>query len=269
MREGSLREYTLQYGVRVTVEEAARWREAWFDMFPEMRGFLGEEQQGLWRRAAVAAGLTPVDYGAAVGRPRYGAGDEGFRPAPWLGAMLLKVLREEAPMTGKGRPYDVSELDFFWSRAQVLGPHLKGSLARQLASRRSSYRLYQAARNVFDREGVFTLTGRLRAAAGYCARHNTVFQGLASCGAKLALWRLWRSPLLREQGCRLVNFIHDEVVLEVPEGGDLVAVAGKVRAALVEEVRRVVPDVKVGVKLGYRRRWGSDPTDEVPVEGVK
>jgi hypothetical protein len=50
---------------------------------------------------------------------------------------------------------------------------------------------------------VFALTGRLRAAATYSARHNTVFQELAADGSKLALWLLWRA------GYRIVNFIHD------------------------------------------------------------
>jgi DNA polymerase I-like protein with 3'-5' exonuclease and polymerase domains len=151
----------------------------------------------------------------------------------------------------------------------VLAPHLKKTLRKQLERCRPSYALYQAARNVFDRGPVFTLTARLREGAGYCARHNTVFQGLASCGAKLALWRLWRSRLLRDQGCRLVNFVHDENVLEVPVTADLPAVAKEVRTAMVEEMAGVVPGVKVQVKMGYRRRWGTDPADAVPVAGVR
>jgi hypothetical protein len=70
--------------------------------------------------------------------------------------------------------------------------------------------LQRAALSLVDREPVFTLTGRLRANASYCARHNTVFQGLAADGAKLALWLLWRA------GYRIVNFIHDEVLIEIP-----------------------------------------------------
>ena len=73
-------------------------------------------------------------------------------------------------------------------------------------------RLWYAARGLVGRRGVFTLTGRLGAAAAYCARHNTVFQGLAADGAKLALWQLYRA------GYRIVNFVHDEIVVEVAAG---------------------------------------------------
>jgi DNA polymerase I-like protein with 3'-5' exonuclease and polymerase domains len=69
--------------------------------------------------------------------------------------------------------------------------------------------------------------------------------------------------MLRQQGCRIVNFIHDEILLEVPENGDLQMVADEVQRIMIEEMRRVVPDVKIKVKLGYRRRWGSAEADEV------
>ena len=73
---------------------------------------------------------------------------------------------------------------------------------------------------------VFTLTGRLRAKASFCARHNTVFQGLAADGAKLGLWNLWRA------GFRIVNFIHDEVLVEVPAKSNLAHQAGDDPASL-------------------------------------
>jgi DNA polymerase I-like protein with 3'-5' exonuclease and polymerase domains len=96
---------------------------------------------------------------------------------------------------------------------------------------------------------VFTLTGRLRAAAGFTARRNTVFQGLTSDGAKLALWRVWRA------GFRVVNFVHDELLVEVPAGSDLTAHAGRVQTLMVEGMRAVLPDVRVGVEYAATARW--------------
>jgi hypothetical protein len=43
---------------------------------------------------------------------------------------------------------------------------------------------------------------------------NTPFSGLAADGAKLALWNL------THVGFRVVAFVHDEIVLEIPENGD-------------------------------------------------
>ena len=268
MMPNSLQAYALTYQVILTFEEAVRWREGWLDLFPEMRAFLQNEEERTWQQAALETGLTPAEYNAAVGRTSFRQTDEDFQPTPWLGAMLLKVLREEAPATREcGRPYTTAELTYLWSRAKVLGKHLKPALRNHLERCRPSFLLYQAARNYFGRAAVFTSTGRLRALASYCARHNTVFQGLAADGAKLALWRLWRSPYLRRQGCRLVNFVHDEMVIEVPIAADLATIAAEVETILVAEMQRVVPNVKIKVKLAYRRRWGSDPADEVKLPG--
>ena len=76
-----------------------------------------------------------------------------------------------------------------------------------------------------------------------------MFQGLAADGAKLALWRLWRG------GYRIVNFIHDEVLVEVPENEDLRQHAESIRGHMIAGMREVVPDVAVDVKYAASRRW--------------
>jgi DNA polymerase I-like protein with 3'-5' exonuclease and polymerase domains len=103
--------------------------------------------------------------------------------------------------------------------------------------------------NLVGRAPCFTLTGRLRAAASYAARHNTVFQGLAADGAKLGLWKLWRA------GYRVVNFVHDEVLVEVPTDSNLLAHAGRIRQLMIEGMREVVPDIRVDVEYAACDRW--------------
>ena len=93
------------------------------------------------------------------------------------------------------------------------------------------------------------MTGRLRANASYCARHNTLFQGLAADGAKLALWRLWRA------GYRIVNFIHDEVLIEVAEESDLLQHGETIRQIMIQAMQEVVPDVRIDVGYTASRRW--------------
>lgn len=61
------------------------------------------------------------------------------------------------------------------------------------------------------RERAITLTGRIRDNISYTEARNTPFQGLAADGAKIALWRLTKA------GYRIVAFVHDEVVVEVPQ----------------------------------------------------
>lgn len=103
--------------------------------------------------------------------------------------------------------------------------------------------------SLVGRSGVFTLTGRLRANASYCARHNTVFQGLAADGAKLAMWKLWRA------GYRIINFIHDQFLLEVPANSALKSHADTIQQLMITGRKQVVPDLKLGVSYAATDRW--------------
>ena len=96
---------------------------------------------------------------------------------------------------------------------------------------------------------MFVLTGRLRAAAGYTARHNTIFQGLTSDGAKLALWRVWRA------GYKIANFIHDQIIVEVPTEYDLKAHAEAIKGHMIAGMNEVLPDMLVDVKYAATDRW--------------
>ena len=51
--------------------------------------------------------------------------------------MLLKVLRDPAPITRTGRPYSPDEIDFLWSRAQDLPIELEPNLASKLRMRQA------------------------------------------------------------------------------------------------------------------------------------
>jgi hypothetical protein len=112
-------------------------------------------------------------------------------------------------------------------------------LSEPLAGRVGS----EALEKALFRGGVATLTGRIRGRVSFGQARNTPFQGLAADGAKLALWRLVR------EGFRVVGFIHDEVLIELPDEGGYVA---------KEQVDRVV-----GILCGEMGRvlGGSLPVD--------
>ncbi len=93
---------------------------------------------------------------------------------------------------------------------------------------------------------VITWTGRLRANAAYCAQRNTIFQGLAADGAKLAMWHLWRA------GFRIVNFVHDEFLIEVPVGADIEVQKLRIKSLMQQGMREVLPvTLPVEVKLQH------------------
>lgn len=101
-------------------------------------------------------------------------------------------------------------------------------------------------------------SGRIRGGLDYCSCANTYFQGRVADGTKLALWRVayacyvdTTSPLY---GSRLVLFLHDELILEVPEaklhecGDELV----KILCAAVQEV---IPNIPITSCAVGTRRW--------------
>lgn len=95
---------------------------------------------------------------------------------------------------------------------------------------------------------VYTLTGRARGGAFYCAAANTPFQGLAADGAKLALYELGKA------GLNVVAFIHDEIVIE-EKIESVKFCKEKLESIMISAMKKVVPDVKVGVESQVSRRY--------------
>jgi len=159
------------------------------------------------------------------------------------------VVRAESPCKSSGIPYSSEELDYFWSQVNKRLEDLPSKDRHAARQRRPCAKLQRAFMRLVDRGKVITSTGRLRANASFCARHNTLFQGLAADGAKLALWKLWRA------GFRLVNFLHDEVIVEVPQDANLKAQAEEISLLMIEGMREVVPDVRIEVEYAAASRW--------------
>ncbi|MEX0886374.1 MAG: DNA polymerase [Phycisphaeraceae bacterium] len=105
------------------------------------------------------------------------------------------------------------------------------------------------AAELFDGQAV-TPTGRIRGRLSSPQACNTPFQGLAADGAKLALFELIR------RGYRVVGYVHDEVIVEVPtEQATEAEVA--ISDILKGEMRRVLgTDIPVQVDSMISERWG-------------
>jgi DNA polymerase I-like protein with 3'-5' exonuclease and polymerase domains len=94
----------------------------------------------------------------------------------------------------------------------------------------------------------------VRGRVSFSQARNTPFQGLAADGAKLALWNL----LFMEY--RVVAFIHDEVLVELPDRGGYV---NEAQVRQVVEIMRlsmeeVTGNVPVGCEYTLSRRWSKD-----------
>ena len=99
-----------------------------------------------------------------------------------------------------------------------------------------------------EKGSVMTLTGRLRNNTTYCAEKNTPFQGLAADGAKLALYNLM------SKGFKLVGFVHDEIITEVPvdKVAELRVLQEKI---MIDSMSIVVPDVTISVESTISDRY--------------
>lgn len=250
--DGLKRYAKASYGVVLNDDDVDAITKTWFDLFPEMLDFL--EGGRVWGEpAARFFALTPTSYFEHTGSRKYldhpdNRGREN-EPHPILGSMCLKVLAEQKPCKGSGAAYTPVETDYFWAMVEPKIQLLPTQIHNAIRSRQASPSLKHAISRVADRSSCMTLTGRIRANASYCAQHNTMFQGLAADGAKLALWRLWRA------GYRVVNFVHDEALVEVPADADLRHHAEAIRAIMIAAMHEVVPDVRIDVEFAAMDRW--------------
>jgi hypothetical protein len=188
-------------------------------------------------------GLSKAAYRQARGWSDFADAADDDAPG-WLGGMLLKVLREATPVTqqGHGRPYTAEELDYFWNKAQGLSLSLPPAQQAALRNRQADPLLWELVRNWAGRRAVFTVTGRLRARTTFCAARNSLFQGPAADGAILGLWRVWRA------GYRLVDFIHDQLVVEVPACDRVPQQVAEIESHMKAGMAEVIPGMIVKVE---------------------
>ena len=104
-------------------------------------------------------------------------------------------------------------------------------------------------------------SGRLRGDVGYCDGANTLFQGLAADGSLLSLYRVAEKCYARPNnvlfGSRPVAYIHDEIILEVPEDR-LHEAAFEATDTMIESVQRYTPDIPICAEPAAMRRWYKD-----------
>jgi len=260
MGKDGLRKYAKSsYGIELTDDDLSSLTASWFNSFPEMQRFLLKESLGL--NLAIFLGLSSQTLRQHRGEGYHSDAGTG-QPDEKLGWMARKTMLEAVPKkNGSGEDYARELIEYFWTRLEGISERLSERSKVAVRQRQPSKELEREVSQLASLQGCFTLTGRLRAGASYCARHNTIFQGLAADGAKLALWRLWRA------GFRIVNFIHDEILVEVPEGSDLTHQAESIRRHMIDGMREVVPDVLVDVKYSASRRWYKDAVKVLDADG--
>jgi DNA adenine methylase len=221
------------YKATLTEDEAREKREQLLAIYPELQDYLAEDG------ASILARNLKADPAAV--RARW---DSLFHLT-----CVRKVLRDPTPMKEDGAPYKSGFVERIWNTIAALNQD--PDLADDLANKRPSKEL--AARVCLA--GVSTLTGRVRGGVSYTQCRNTPFQGLAADGAALALF------LLIKAGFRVVGFVHDSFLIELPDLG------GYAELATVRQAEEIVRDamaqvlgcdLPVSVESKLAKRWYPD-----------
>jgi hypothetical protein len=102
-------------------------------------------------------------------------------------------------------------------------------------------------------------SNRWRGGCSYTVAANSHFQGMAADGAKRALWEVARrcyekQPGSALYGCRPVNFVHDEIIMEAPLDRAHEA-AEELAAEMVKAFNFFTPDVPVRASPVLMDRW--------------
>jgi hypothetical protein len=226
------------YKVEMTLEQAQAFRTKLItQIYPELGDYLAEDGMTL---LACNLGASPRELWDAFDRER--------ARRPYIVAGIRNIVRGKL-LNSQGKPYDPKYVDRVWNTLLLhcRDPELFWLLAQRKGSESLCGRLFES--------GVVTLTGRIRGGANYSQCRNTPFQGLAADGAKLALWRLIR------EGFSVIGFIHDEILLELPDEGGCVsqAAADRAQAIMCEEMESVLlGGIRVGCEAALSRCWSKD-----------
>jgi len=225
------------YGVDLSVEEAEDFRQKLITVvYPELKLYLLEDA------ALIVAENLKTD--------RYLV--DQYLPGAVLGA-AKKIVRGSI-LKKDGTEYLPTFVDRVWNCLKGLNknPELRFAIDHREAGEALFRKVFWTS--------VETMTGRRRASVSFSQARNTPFQGLAADGAKLALWRLY------QEGFRTVAFVHDEVVVELPESANHSEEAEKVVQLMVSSMAEVMEsDIPVEVEFSLSRRWWKN-AEEVRAE---
>lgn len=181
----------LSYGVIFKRDQAVKFRNDFLrKVFPEVGRYLTEDP------------LNDLSLNLGMDYEKVAKVIHQISVSPSLAAsMIVSVLKNPQTASAGNRHKVQAVLDQLLFLATNPPPE-----AREMVQRdRLTPELYDI---LFGKNAV-TTTGRVRAQCTYTQSRNTPFQGLASDGAKLALYRLVKEKI------KVCAFIHDEVVCEV------------------------------------------------------
>jgi DNA adenine methylase len=209
------------YGLNISVEEAKTKRQSLLDIYPELKEYLREDVPSI-----LARNLRTSPDKVSQALQLFPNGD-----LPHI-STIRKTLSTSAPKRKDGG------LMSSWLQRSIFNAISRVNRNPDFQEALQAHKPSEHLASGICRSNVATITGRIRGGVRYSQARNTPFQGLAIDGAGLAIFELIR------QGFRVVAFIHDEVLVEVPDEG------GHVSVSVVERVEQILKDQMTSVLAG-------------------
>jgi DNA polymerase I-like protein with 3'-5' exonuclease and polymerase domains len=194
----------------------------------------------------IRAEIDPHSYTAAMFT---GVSLEQFQQLP-----NKKQLRQQAKAVNFGIPGGLGAAALATYAKHTYGVQMTVSQATKFRTMLTEQvypelRLYLGTDYTEPQDTVCTLTGRVRKGVTYTMARNTPFSGLAADGAKLAMWQLLRA------GYRIVAFIHDEFIIELPADADHTAQARHIERICCGSMQQLVGSIPVECEYALAERW--------------
>jgi len=223
------------YGVELTLEQAKAFRHQLINhVYPELAAVLRDTQI-----ADIASNLHTTESKA---RQAFAKREQR------LHASRIVAGCNETP---DGDEYQDDLIAHVWLCLQQVNcnPDLQRDITAQQPSSLLMRRIFYG--------NALTISGRLRGHVGFSQKANTPFQGLAADGNKLALFQLLRA------GFQVCGFIHDEMLVLIPNGTDYTTAAEQVQQILASAMQELCPDIPISTEYLLASRWYKD-VDEQP-----
>lgn len=216
------------YGVVLTMDMARKLKKIWLSAFPEMRKFFKLTEDADWSKSALRWKATQLGFDPEV-----------IRTAEDLeGALFHRIEEKAIELEAKGQ---FAESAALLDRAEQDAHDQAWGLGRYVCN---------------------TFTGRTARNKLYNACANMCFQGPCADAAKLGIFELWVNSF------RLVNFIHDEAIAEIPLGPSARVMAQQQADIFVGAAQRLFQHVRLKAAPAIMLRWDKGAEECYSADGL-
>jgi DNA polymerase I-like protein with 3'-5' exonuclease and polymerase domains len=234
------------YGVAMSEDEAAEMKDKWMEAFPEMHDYLNksEDFENLKKLKGMDTFGTTTKW--------YDCEDE-------VKVILFKKIISGETRSKKGKRYDQKFIKWAFNTLKKNKFYYLDLFKDDIKKRKGSPELFNSFMRQFN--VVLLPSGRVRGNCTFTQKSNTPFQGLASDGAKEAMW------LLTKAGFKIINFIHDEFIIEMNIDKSLSKNVAKAEELMIVGMEKACPNVKIAVESEFMLSWNKAGTHQLVTDG--